>query len=343
MKRETKISRILWHPLLMAGVLALLFTACGGGGGGSEPGLSYTGNMDEATITAANGQELANSVFNGGAAGGSMSSVASVTSGAASSASTSRFMVIAETARKMALQAAQASAGGEVSAMGVYGQPGEIFYGSCGGTAKILSYSEGYDGPAITMNKSVKYTGYCDTVESEGATWTGTASMDAAITFNATTVDMEASVVFNMMTIVDDLGSFTSDGNVNMLMSIDMYTGLPLSASVSMDLRLRDNSDSTVLWANNYTVSFTFGAGYASVEISGRLYHPVHGYVDVSTPVILTVNDGDEYPTSGTVRIDGMPDGYATLTALGAQFNLVVYDVDGTTVLLNVTGDWANL
>lgn len=339
MKRETGMSRILCHPLLMAGILAFLFAACGGGGG-TEPSLTYTGNMDEATITAANGQELAKSVYNGGASGGSMSTAASVTPGTASSASTSRFMVIAETAQKMAMQAARASAGGDVSAMGVTGQPGETLYGSCGGTATILSY--GFDAEAFTINQSTKYSGYCDIEITEGATWTGTSSMNSVITFT-TTMDMEASVVFNMMTIVDDLGSFTSDGNVNMSMSIDMFTGLPLSSTVTMDLRLRDNSDSTVLWPNNYTVSFTFEAGYMNVEVSGRLYHPVHGYVDVSTPVILTIYEGDEHPTSGTVRIDGMPDGYATLTALDTQFNLVVYDIDGATVLLNVTADWANL
>ena len=113
--------------------------------------------------------------------------------------------------------------------------------------------------------------------------------------------------------------------------------------TATMDLRIRDNSDNTIFWLNNYTLSITAGAGYEDVVISGKFYDPIHGFVVISTPVPMRIYDPDAYPSSGTLRLDGQGASSVTLTALSnVQFNLVIVDVNGTTVA-DITDDWVNL
>jgi hypothetical protein len=54
--------------------------------------------------------------------------------------------------------------------------------------------------------------------------------------------------------------------------------------------------------------------------ISGRLFNPTYGYVDISTPLAFSYDYSCNYyatPVSGVLRLDGVNGGYIELDAAG--------------------------
>ena len=96
----------------------------------------------------------------------------------------------------------------------------------------------------------------------------------------------------------------------------------------------RDNSTNKVYWVQNYTIELTEETGYVDIDVSGRFYHPDHGYITITTSPPLRINDGDEYPFQGVIVVEGK-DGTAggptraRLTVIDNSEYQVEADTDG--------------
>ena len=103
---------------------------------------------------------------------------------------------------------------------------------------------------------------------------------------------------FNNLSTTLGSDSVTVKGN----MSFDM-TGSPII--LTMTILIKDSSINRVYWVKDYRLAITEGVGYVDIEISGRFYHPDHGYVTLSTEQMLRLYDLDDYPSSGELLITG--------------------------------------
>lgn len=89
------------------------------------------------------------------------------------------------------------------------------------------------------------------------------------------------------------------------------------------------SGDGTTYRASDLTLTASPATGGQSVVVTGRVYHPVHGYVDVSTPVALVVETGQAFPSSGELVVTGANDSKAKLTALSTTAFHIEVDADG--------------
>ncbi|MEW6684433.1 MAG: hypothetical protein AB1451_16170 [Nitrospirota bacterium] len=69
-----------------------------------------------------------------------------------------------------------------------------------------------------------------------------------------------------------------------------------------LNLKLIDGSGGTAYVLEGYRVVPAELPGDTDLSlVSGRLYHPTHGYVDLSTMVPLHIEDPDGWPSSGAI------------------------------------------
>jgi hypothetical protein len=96
--------------------------------------------------------------------------------------------------------------------------------------------------------------------------------------------------------------------------------------TIDMDF---ESGDGTIYRASNLSIAVSPTAGGESVIVIGRVFHPVHGYVDVTTPQALVVPTGETFPSSGELLVTGSNDSKARLTALSATEFQIEVDADG--------------
>lgn len=162
--------------------------------------------------------------------------------------------------------------------------------GDCGGNA---SYTIDVDEGTGDFSGTMAFNGYC----SEGVTLTGSTSFSGKIDLN-TEVFLQFSLSFDTVTATSDSDSFTISGSINF-----NYQASPLT--VTMDIRLRDNSTGKVYWVNNYSISFVGGPGYVEFVVSGRYYDPDYGHVIIPIITTFRIFDGDLWPSEGVFIVEG--------------------------------------
>ena len=113
--------------------------------------------------------------------------------------------------------------------------------------------------------------------------------------------------------------------------SISMSVGTS-SFSMLMDVLLQDNATGEVVWINNFSITASENLSSIDITISGRIYHPDHGYVDFVTIQPIRVNDADINASSAEMTITGANGSIARLTVIdNTQYRLEVdEDGDGT-------------
>ena len=168
---------------------------------------------------------------------------------------------------------------------------GVIIEGNCGGTVDLSSnnnsgsmifsaYCVGLGGITMTLNGRVNYTNSPPEMLLE--------MVDLSITLGGETVVYNATMIVNVTTntVTLTMQYQGSDGKVYLIVDLSRSgTGLP-------------------------------NDGYI---ISGRIYHPDHGYVDVSTvdrfgnqiPIVLDCANG--HPSSGAISLGGANGSSATI------------------------------
>jgi hypothetical protein len=154
-----------------------------------------------------------------------------------------------------------------------------------------------------------------------GTTITGNTTVSGTINLSSFLFD-PINFVFNPVTVVSGAESYTMSGTVNISES-------GIGATIVMNVRLRNNNTEMVEWMNNVTISVIDMGPFVEMTLTGRYYHPEHGYVDIATIDALRINDFDQFPSSGQIIITGASGSKARLTATSnTQYTLEV-DADG--------------
>lgn len=323
----------LTFPILL--LAAALLAGCGGGTE-TAPGIapvSFNGNTAGATITSTNGQELAGAAYQGATGNESLLAIASAGRVSSDAVSGSRILKLIETTRAIGDQIRQGGGGDVQSARFLAGNPGQPIDGDCGGSAMITSYVVG----ASSITANAAYSGFCDSAETDGATWTGDLSL--TLSTNTSTNTLSYTVSFEALVIAEGGVSVTVSGDLDLNVDVTLQT-----AVATLNLTMRDDPSAQVFLLANYEVRVqSWTGGHSDVDITGEFYHPIHGKVTVSTPTTLGIQSGDEYPSSGQLRIDGAS-GYVTISAVSSVLlEIEIVDGTGTTVLGPQQVAWTSL
>jgi hypothetical protein len=182
--------------------------------------------------------------------------------------------------------------------------------GSCGGW---MDYSIQLDSISGEFDGSLAFRDYCE----PGLTLSGKVLADGS--FDPSSGD-PLTATFQLDSLTDY--PMTLDGE----MSLD-FSDQPILATI--ECYAQDVDSGRVYWMNDYSVNLYEMPGRAEAEVFGRFYHPDYGYVSVSTNAAFVLEDGDQWPAAGELRIDGLGRAHAKLTALAGQLYTVETDIDG--------------
>lgn len=315
--------------------LILVLVSCGGGGGGgssSASSISYTGSTSQAVITQTNGEEIAYSAYQNGGTGNTLGGVLAVVQDQDKPLSRPRMLVLSQ-ALENSIDHISLDHDRDNLSTGATVSDSETLPGGCGGNA---NYTISINDVTYAFTGTFTFNAYCD----EGATLSGSLTLSGQFNPN-TLVFGQITMTYDNLTVSSGSDSFTADGD----MTLDP-TSSP--ASITLDMVMLDNSTDKTYRADDFVMTLTDNITSVSMTISGRLYDPDYGYVDITTPTPLVINSGDDYPSSGVLLTTGSNGTYgpakAKLTALSnTSYQIEIdEDGDGTYEYLD-TGNWTDL
>lgn len=301
---------------------SLLLVACGGGGGGgSSSTVNYTGVTTAAVIAdEASATNIADSVISTASSDPTAALIVGVEA-AGDVTPVEQLRGIADMAKRLAIapEETQTLAGASFS--------GESLP-ACSGSATASGTYDDYTGDFYSM--TVTFTNYVMDIWDDG-TECSTEKLNGRMSVTFSYDDYQ---LINGMTItltdysVTDLTTGQNYAfNGSMAMTMDNFT---YESSFSMTMNFR-GTDGVVYRAENYTVQFD---SYDNmISISGRLYDPEYGYVDLSTaPQFGYSGCYYGYPSSGVLRIDGANNGYIEIDANTGNCDTyaLTWSADGT-------------
>ena len=297
--------------IILSATCALLLSACGGESGG---GLSYTGTTSPATVNADNGKEISTRAYTSGEGGASLGNIfASATPQVASTSSdrlnitaiTQQLFGIANSAVQIPSPTPSSSPNRAVTTVN------ESIPGNCGGS---MQFSIRSDDVNNNVDGSFNFSGYCE----DGGTLNGQMSISGSVN-PQTSIAGLMTLRFSNLTISSSSESATLSGTV---------ATYPDSAPmiITTNMQIKDNNSDKVYWADNQVTSISSVMSGEEMLISGRFYHPDHGYVDLTTPTALYTAYSDEWPSSGIVIATGANNSKVKLTA--ASNTTYHYEVD---------------
>ena len=292
--------------------------SCGGGGGGGDPvnvpsvptGLTYTGVTSPAIIDSNNAAELASDAFMGGETGSNLGIFSSVSG------------MPSEMTRNIKLYKVVKILGDPLYKIDFNSQredslavqtEQDTVAGDCGGSA---SYTVTMDDVSGTFTGSMTFIGYCN----ENTTISGTAGFSGQINVN-TSDFLNFALSINMISLTSGDQSYIIDGDV----SVDVSGS---SSIASLDMLMKDSSGE-VFWVSDYTLTITEGVDYVDLGVSGKFYHPTHGYVDLSTKTAVRTYNIYQWPSSGELEIVGGGDTTARLIVIDENYCQIIADTNG--------------
>lgn len=304
--------------LILSLVCIFGLISCGGGGGGGDSvtvpsvptGLTYTGVTSSAIIDSNNAAELASDAFMGGETGSNLGIFSSV------SGTPSQIMrniklykvvkILGDPLYKIDFNSKRKDS------LAVQTEQDTVA-GDCGGSA---SYTVTMDDVSGNFTGSMTFIGYCN----ENTTISGTAGFSGQINVN-TSDFLNFALSINMISLTSGNQSYVIDGHV----SVDV-AGSPSVAS--LDVLMKDSSGE-VFWVSDYTLTITEGIDYVDLEVSGKFYHPTHGYVDLATKTAVRTYNIYQWPSSGELEIVGGADTTARLIVIDENYCHIIADTNG--------------
>lgn len=290
MKSTLSCSRALGARVVLACV-AVVLAACGGGSkGGDSAGLSYSGARDQATLSADNAERVIGAI-NGsyfGQSGSSVSPQRSATALTPASARAAARTVVRQTVRRAerVTIAAQQSINLPVD-------------GECGGKA---IYQGTYDDISGVFSGSTVFNGFCE----------GGQIIDGSMRISGT---IELPIVifpsFVTLTMSYDLITIKIGTDVIALSGTTTSTRLPVGTDgfdfieeMVETLNVRKNN-LPVVRVEGFTTRVAENAPVMGTDtirfVSGRVYSPSDGYVDVSSTSNFLIRHVDKYPYAGVL------------------------------------------
>lgn len=307
--------------ILLAIFLSLTYLGCGGGGGGDggggggeSSGITYSGLTSQANIDENNATDLASSAFAAGQTGSVSSVFATLKEkGEQKDLQIDNFRtykipaIFGKCIRSIDLAPPLYKLSSTRNAD--YTDTGKE-HGPCGGT---FSYTITVNAKTGVFSGNFTFSKYCD----QGITLSGRCRVNGKL-------DPDTGDIIR--------ASFSFENMRDETMIIDATISLNFSISptvCSIDGYFTDKETGLVYWIRNYSVYIGEYAGYEEVEIVGRFYHPDHGYVVVSTPEPFIIYEGDGWPSSGILMVEGTQLTTAMLSAIDNQVCRVEADTDG--------------
>jgi hypothetical protein len=310
MKTYTRSLKIL--SLGFAVLFSLFLMSCGSDSGSSSSSIKYSGIENQATIDDTNAEDLSRGAYENGEFGSTlseMSPAAMATALPGSPPISPRLLAFVQTLETIVNEIVLPVESSAPSYKAVQSGKFEID-GSCGGN---MSAEASVDDTAGTYSAKIKLDHFCN----GGVTLHGKMSMEGSF-------DPEGDTFFSLffsfnLTFQSSEESFALNGDLD----IDYEDDL---AAMVMNVLLEDASGKTFR-IDNYTWTVIDYGTYSTVDISGRFYHPDHGYVDIVTTEVFVINQGQDSASSGVLVVTGKDNTKARLTVLSTNSFLVEMDI----------------
>jgi hypothetical protein len=291
--------------------MALTLAGCGGDGGGGSS-IVYSGLTTPAAVTSDNALALSGTAYDGGDSVGSLTLIGIAPGGTDGSESgTAQAVRISSVLVDAVRSAHLGRSSGPAVATGAT-TSGSLGDGNCGGTA---TFSGTADETTGVLHATFRFNAWCN----DGVTVSGTLIADGQVDTNTQELtSLEFS--FSTMTVFDAANTFQARGTIAATFGVSDVLTIDMDYSAG---------DGTIFRASDLTVVTTPDLGNENVTITGRVYHPLHGHVDVTTPQPLVVTSEDDYPSSGELVVTGAGNSHGRITALSATTFQIDVDEDG--------------
>lgn len=301
------------------GVVSILGT--GGGDGNNIPPVTYTGLTTQAQITADNALPFGEVAFLGVSAGTSISYVGVETN----TQDQTRSASIVSIARILHDIVSDIDVNSSLSSIPV-GWVLEVFLpGTCGGS---VSGSEEIDESLKTFTGRLVFNNFCVMDFYIDGTITYSGECDPG-TFDIDSQTCDPIVYIMTFTTFNTHGWGESE-----TMTGTIATTVTSSTSYvsTLNLLFRDDNANVTYKYENYIITVTEVPFVSdTVEVSGTVYHPAYGFVDVSTTTPIEFSSGlDSPPESGVMLLTGADGtgGAPTTATFTFGFGMFTIEVD---------------
>lgn len=307
----TKHTQLFAKSLTLS--LGLTLAACGGGGGGTTyPSIQYTGTTSPATVTAANADEFPVAMLEG-----STSSAEANPYGAALNSETTpdaqhtaMLNILAEQVKNNII-ARNNNTDNNIASAATQSQSG-----TCPTHPGSMTVTD--NSTQTSINASITYDNFCignfstDNLE---------MSIHGRMRFGGSLISTDPliirsitmSIEYMKLTVRNISGTFSEEFSGSMTITFDETTNNNIT---NMSISTNFQANGLTYKVENLVVDTSSG-----LNISGRFYHPVHGYVDVTTTQNFTL-----------ISID--PDKYC-----GGKMELVGTDVSSVSTTIEFEAD----
>lgn len=327
----------LWLTIGISIFVCCSMVACGGGGdsGSSTPTIGYTGSTTPAALSTDNSDILIGESFQGVMTSDSMVPFTAV-------AAVEQNNDYEPTSTPIALDL-QVAFSNSLSDVFIESQDVQVLStvravtesntinGDCGGTA---TYNVTYDEISGVFSGNFMFTSFCS----------GSINLSGSATF--TGVMDSSSGGFDHFSFSFSNLATTADGQsntVNGTLECDFQGN---DVIITTNMVVAQSSSGLVCWLYNYTVQIYDN----QMEISGRYYNPIHGYVDFITTSPLIISEFSQFPSGGIVEFTGAvgtggQQTKAQLTAISSTTCQITADTDGNGINDYDTGEilWTEL
>lgn len=296
--------------------MGLTLAACGGGGGGSGtsyPNIQYTGVNTQAEVTETNASDFPVAMLEGSTSSSDANPFGVASSSNTPSAQHAAMLNILAEQIKSEVLAQQNSTGNNLVSAAT-----QNIEGTCSPNPGRFTLTD--NSTSTNLSGNFTYDNYC--ISSLGSSSVDDITLHGKISYSGTLVLSGNQPIFQSMTISVEYLEFTVGSS-----SEEFSGSMTITFDGSTFNRVASLTVTTNFKANGLTYKIEDLVINASnvLNISGRFFHPTHGYVDVTTTSNFTkfgVNP-DEY-CGGSLQLTGSNGDIIDFTA---DFSCSTYEV----------------
>lgn len=313
-------------------ILALALSGCGGGGGGgstptvdlTNPAASYAGVTTQATVSAANAEDLAMGAY-GSADFMANVGLFSLEKDDSTTANKNRLPIlpaiqaIKNSARRMDIPGKavqQRNSAPPTAGVKMSGQV--VDYQIPGPNGGVASFSFDINEATGSFSGSVVYQEF----NAGGIVFNGRANLLGSLDANWENFT-RLTLNFSSLSLSHPQGSLSLVGSLSWGFNYNAAT-----ENLSINLALIEGETSKTYWLNNYEIVTVYNVGNYSQTFAGRYYDHDYGYVDVETLSPL-VTHYLAWPSQGALKFSGQ---HGTWVRMSCDWNQVLLEAetDGT-------------
>lgn len=277
--------------------LAITLISCGGGGGGGStyPSITYSGATGAATVDTTNAADFPVTFLEGSTSSAEANPYAIITDSNTSKTAqhTAMLSILADQVKNNIIAHQNNSDNNLVSAAT------QTSSGTCTSNAGSLTFTD--NSTSTNLSGSFTYDNYCLEVLGVKIIQHGKLNYSGSLTLSGNQPifqSMTLSVEYIKLTVITNTETITEEFSGSMTITFD---GTIYNDVTGMTITTNFESGGLTYKIQNLVVDTSSG-----LNISGRFYHPTHGYVDVTTTTNFNLvnTNPDEY-CGGVLRLTG--------------------------------------